>query len=190
MSDNGTDVIDELRRTAQSLASVVGILRQPEPDACAVSFLCSSAQRRLEDLIGELETRRAGRRVLIADGEREWTELLARALRAQGCEVRTAANPEEAVTACRELKPEVMLVDTGMTGHDAARRLRAARRSAVMVAVTRWGRDSDRQKAEHAGFDHFVAKPVLPAALAELVATFPGQKRTPSPATAAQSAVS
>lgn len=190
MSDNDIDLVGELKRTAQSLASVVGILRQAEPDPCAVAFLCGSAQRRLEDLVAELESRQEGKRVLIADAEREWTELLCRALRAQGCEVRTAADAEEAVAACRELKPEVMLVDIGMTGAEAARRLRRASRSAVMVAVTRWGRDSDRQKAEHAGFDHFVAKPVLPAALAELVSTFPGQKRRPRPATAAHSAVS
>jgi len=61
----------------------------------------------------------------------------------------------------------------GMDGHELARRL-AARPWAsqlVLVAVTGWGQESDRQRSAQAGFAHHLVKPVDPADLAVLLAS-------------------
>jgi CheY-like chemotaxis protein len=41
----------------------------------------------------------------------------------------------------------------------------------VLVALTGWGQDEDRQKTKEAGFDHHLVKPAEPAALERLLAT-------------------
>jgi two-component system CheB/CheR fusion protein len=40
----------------------------------------------------------------------------------------------------------------------------------VLVAVTGWGQESDRQKSLEAGFDHHLVKPVDPTTLFKLLA--------------------
>ena len=67
-----------------------------------------------------------------------------------------------------------------MTGYEVARRIRqqAWGRTALLVAVTGWGQDDDKQKAQAAGFDHHFTKPVNPEAVEQvLVAHF--RRRVP-----------
>jgi len=68
-----------------------------------------------------------------------------------------------------------MLVDVGlprMDGYEVARRVRAAdgwAQRPLLVAITGYGQESDRQLALEAGFDAHVAKPAEPAALLGLI---------------------
>ena len=68
-----------------------------------------------------------------------------------------------------------MLIDVGlprMDGYEVARRIRAADgwpSRPLLVAITGYGQDADRQRALAAGFDFHMAKPVEPATLLELV---------------------
>ena len=50
----------------------------------------------------------------------------------------------------------------GMNGYEVAERLRAqpATRDAMIVAITGWGQEKDRQRAREAGFDQHLVKPV------------------------------
>jgi CheY-like chemotaxis protein len=43
----------------------------------------------------------------------------------------------------------------------------------VLVAVTGWGRDGDRQRAFAAGFDHHLTKPMTGEALQSLLGSLP-----------------
>jgi two-component system CheB/CheR fusion protein len=51
-----------------------------------------------------------------------------------------------------------------MSGHEVARRMRleAWGRKAVLVALTGWGQEQDKQAAKAAGFDEHLTKPVDP----------------------------
>jgi CheY-like chemotaxis protein len=58
-----------------------------------------------------------------------------------------------------------------MDGYEVARRLRAEPESGSMrlVALSGWGRDSDRRKSREAGFDVHLVKPVEPETILELL---------------------
>lgn len=83
-----------------------------------------------------------------------------------------------AMEAARALVPDVMLVDIGlpgMNGYEVARLVRSEPRlrHVVLVALTGYGRDEDRQLALAAGFDYHLVKPVNPDTLQGLVTLLP-----------------
>ncbi|MGH8327274.1 MAG: response regulator, partial [Steroidobacteraceae bacterium] len=58
-----------------------------------------------------------------------------------------------------------------MTGYEVAERIRGASsgRQVMLIAVTGWGQQEDKLKAETAGFDHHLTKPVEPGAVEMLL---------------------
>jgi two-component system CheB/CheR fusion protein len=125
--------------------------------------------------------------VLIADDNRDSGESLGMLLELSGHQVQIACDGREAVeTAIRSL-PDVVILDIGMpnlNGYDAARRIREldpGRRS-LLIAITGWGQDLDRQRSLDAGFDHHLIKPVEPEALDRLLQSFASKPRTAGPA--------
>ncbi|HWN47855.1 MAG TPA: response regulator, partial [Steroidobacteraceae bacterium] len=62
-------------------------------------------------------------------------------------------------------RPRAAIIDIGMpgmSGHEVARRMRleAWGRNAVLIALTGWGQEQDKQAAKAAGFDEHMTKPV------------------------------
>jgi len=116
----------------------------------------------------------ARRRVLIVDDLQDSAESLAVLLRLAGHETHVAYDGAEAVEAANELRPDVVLLDLGMpqlSGLDACRQIRAQpwARDVLMIAVTGWGQDSDRQRSRDAGFDAHLVKPLDFAELEQLL---------------------
>ena len=113
------------------------------------------------------------RRVLVVDDNADAADSLAMLLLAQGDAVRTAYDGEQAVEMDGAFLPQVVLLDIGlpkMSGLDVARHIRAARgRGVLIVAITGWGQDEDRQRSREAGFDHHFTKPVDIDRLVELI---------------------
>jgi len=80
----------------------------------------------------------------------------------------------QALQAARDFAPDVVLLDIGLpglNGYQVAERLRQDPRFAdtVLIAITGWGADQDRRRAQEAGFDHHMTKPVDVAALRPLL---------------------
>ena len=116
------------------------------------------------------------RRVLIADDNTDAAESLSLLLQMAGHVTHTVADGLAAVAACAEFQPDVALLDIGMpglNGYDVAKRLRADSSHAgmLLVALTGWGFDENRQQARQAGFDRYFTKPIDPDALLELLAS-------------------
>jgi signal transduction histidine kinase/DNA-binding response OmpR family regulator len=106
-----------------------------------------------------------GRRVLIADDNRDSAQSWASMLELEGCQTRAAFSGAEALALAEQFKPHAALLDIGMpemNGYDAARALRSSPSGAdmLLVALTGWGQDQDKQAAREAGFDAHLTKPV------------------------------
>jgi CheY-like chemotaxis protein len=113
--------------------------------------------------------------VLVVDDNADSAESLALLLTMKGHEVRTAHDGPAALAAAEAYRPEAVLLDIGlpgMDGHEVARRLRrlAGLDSIFLVALTGYGQEEDRRRAEQAGFDAHLVKPADPLALHQLLA--------------------
>ena len=113
-------------------------------------------------------------RLLVVDDNRDAAESLGLVLRFMGYEVSIAYNGAEALEMAARERPRAAIIDIGMpgmSGHELARRVRreAWGRRAVLVALTGWGQEADKQAALAAGFDDHLTKPVDPDAVEALL---------------------
>ncbi len=114
-------------------------------------------------------------RILLADDNVDFSSSLATMLRSLGHELLVAEDGLRALEAAPSFQPDFAFLDIGLpglNGYALARALRAnpATSATVMVAVTGWGQERDRQLAQDAGFDHHLVKPVEPAKIREVLA--------------------
>lgn len=113
-------------------------------------------------------------KVLVVDDNADSAESLSLIFSLQGYEVRTAHDGQAALDAVAEFAPDVVLLDIGLPGvdgYEVARRLRAQpeTRAALLIALTGYGQERDRERAQEAGFDHHIVKPADFAELIRLV---------------------
>ena len=106
-----------------------------------------------------------GQRVLVVDDNTDAAASLALLLKMEDCEVRTAADGEEAIEQARTFGPQIIFMDLAMPrldGLEAARRIRALPHGGhvLIVALTGWGQEADRRRTRDAGMDHHLVKPV------------------------------
>jgi two-component system CheB/CheR fusion protein len=114
------------------------------------------------------------RRVLVVDDNKDSADSLATLLQLGGHEVETAHNGPKALEAAGAFRPEAVLLDIGlpgMSGFEVARSLRGRRdtRDALIVAMTGYGQDTDRERSREAGFDYHLVKPVDPTEVRRLL---------------------
>jgi PAS domain S-box-containing protein len=118
----------------------------------------------------------AGRRILVADDNRDSAETMAMMLALLGHDVRTAHDGLAAVAAAAEFRPDFILMDVGMprlNGLDATRRIREkpGGQLPVIISLTGWGQESDYLKSIDAGCDGHLVKPVELAELEKMLKT-------------------
>jgi PAS domain S-box-containing protein len=105
-----------------------------------------------------------GRRILIVDDNDDARMLLAEVLDSLGHEVVTAGDGEQALAAVRAFTPEVAILDIGlpaMDGYELAVRLRQVLVAPpFLIALSGYGQPDDRAKADQAGFDRYLVKPI------------------------------
>jgi two-component system CheB/CheR fusion protein len=104
-------------------------------------------------------------RMLVVDDNEDAAETMSMLQELRGHRTRTAFNGPDALAIAAGFLPEVVMLDIGlpeMDGLEVARRLRAMPELAgvLLVAMTGYGSDSDRERARAAGFDHYLVKPV------------------------------
>ena len=109
-------------------------------------------------------------RALVIEDNRDAAESLSLLLDQVGCEAAVAFSGAEGIEAARAARPDIIFCDIGLPGLDGysvARRLRAEHWGSriTLVAVTAYGREEDRRRAEEAGFDLHFVKPADPAAI-------------------------
>jgi PAS domain S-box-containing protein len=118
----------------------------------------------------------ARRRILVIDDNDDAADSLGELLSRLGHDVRTAYDGEAGVQVAMSFQPELVLCDIAMpkaSGYSTARQIRAQPwgRRALLVALTGWGQQADRQRSVEAGFDHHLVKPVEVASLMTLLSS-------------------
>ena len=118
----------------------------------------------------------AALRVLVVDDMRDTTHMLQSLLNAAGHDVRTASDGPSAFAMALDYRPDVALLDIslpGMSGLEIAKRIRqeSTLKDIVLVAMTGYGDETDRQRSIEAGFDHHLVKPADIRNVLEILAT-------------------
>jgi len=103
--------------------------------------------------------------VLVVDDNPANLKLIRVLLTANGFDVRTAANAEEAQATLRSCNPGIILMDLqlpGMDGLELTRRLKRDPKTAgiTIIAVTAYAMKNDDQRALASGCDDYVTKPI------------------------------
>ncbi|NTU79543.1 MAG: response regulator [Chloroflexales bacterium] len=115
--------------------------------------------------------------VLIVDDNEANLQVLADFLPTAGFEVAAARNGAEAVTLAEERRPALIVMDLQMPvmdGLEAMRRIRAAGlRDTPIIALTALAMPGDRERCLEAGANVYLAKPVSPGTLLQLIAAQP-----------------
>lgn len=108
---------------------------------------------------------RPKRRILVVDDNRDSADSLSMMLRLMGHVAEMAHDGLAAVRTAATFRPEVVLLDIGlphMNGYEAARYIREQQwgKEMLVIALTGWGSEDDKQRAREAGFDQHLTKPV------------------------------
>jgi CheY-like chemotaxis protein len=124
-----------------------------------------------------------GEPILIVDDNPANLKLARVVLSAEGYDVRTAGDAEEALNALQSFHPRLILMDLqmpGMDGFELTRRLKAdpATRGIVILALTAYAMKGDEERAREAGCDGYVAKPIDTRSLPGVVAGHLGERAT------------
>ena len=117
-------------------------------------------------------------RVLVVDDNVDAAESIGDLLAMLGHEVRVVHDGAAALEAAQSFPAGVVLLDIGLpglTGLEVARRIRQlpALKHLVLVAMTGYGQESDRERSREAGFDHHLVKPAVLDELLKILATVP-----------------
>jgi signal transduction histidine kinase/ActR/RegA family two-component response regulator len=116
----------------------------------------------------------AGARVLVVDDNRDAADVLGEMLAMSGFRTSVEYDGEEAVRAVEQQAPDAVLLDIGLVGidgYEVCRRIRRAdlAKQPVVIALTGWGQEQDRDRASAAGFDAHLTKPAEPDRIISLL---------------------
>ncbi|MES2788204.1 MAG: response regulator [Planctomycetota bacterium] len=110
-------------------------------------------------------------RILLIEDNRDAAKSLQLLLSLQGHEVQIAFDGQSGLEIARSWHPDVVISDLGLPGekdgYGVAEALRAdpSLSEVYLIALSGYGQDDDRRRAEKAGFDQHLVKPVDPLAL-------------------------
>jgi CheY-like chemotaxis protein/anti-sigma regulatory factor (Ser/Thr protein kinase) len=112
--------------------------------------------------------------VLVVDDNTDAAESLGVLLDIEGHAAHIAHSGAEALQVAQERALDVVFLDIGlpdMTGYDVAKRMRMlpGMKNTLLVALTGWGTQDDRQRTREAGFDRHLTKPAELSAVEELL---------------------
>ena len=107
----------------------------------------------------------ASRSILVVEDVPENLKLVRVLLSKQGFEVHTATTAEEGIEMARKIHPRLILADIqlpGMDGLEMTRQLKADPETmdSVIVALTAYAMEKNKQEALDAGCDGYITKPI------------------------------
>lgn len=126
------------------------------------------------------------KRVLIVDDNPDSADLLAETFLVLGQETAVAYDGPQALACVQSFTFDVALLDIGlpvMDGYELAGRLRelTGARRVLLIAVTGYGQEADRERSRTAGFDAHFTKPIDIDRLVAMVDEWSGSAELPLP---------
>ena len=105
------------------------------------------------------------RRILVVEDIRDVADSLKSLLESDGHEVRVSYDGPESIAIAKEFRPEILLCDIGlpsMDGYEVARTFSTEEelKDVFLVSITGYARPKDLERAQEAGFQIHIAKPV------------------------------
>jgi PAS domain S-box-containing protein len=132
-----------------------------------VTLPCVEAPQKAEDGDGRRRSPRSSgpHRVLIVEDNDDSAYAMERFLQSFGHEVRRASNGREALQVASVQHPDVVLLDIGlpgMDGYELATELRkdVSLQDTLVIAVTGYGQERDRERSKGCGVDYHIVKPL------------------------------
>ena len=124
-------------------------------------------------------------RVLIVDDNVDAATAFQMLLKASGHLVRVAHSGPTGLAAALDFRPDVVLLDIGLPeldGLEVARRIRRQPilHDIVLIAMTGYGREADRQRSQKAGFDHHLVKPTDFGTLEQILTAISEKANSPT----------
>ncbi len=140
------------------------VVRLPVVQATAVPAKVPSAT----------EQANTARRILVVDDNVDSADMMAMVMKKNGHAVMTANDGIAALDLAERYNPDVILLDIGLpklSGYGVCARIREQvwGEHMMIIALTGYGQEDDRQKSIAAGFDGHLVKPVDVKALLDLV---------------------
>jgi CheY-like chemotaxis protein len=119
--------------------------------------------------------RAKGYKILVVDDNQDSVKSMSKLLELSGYSVTAAHSGQAALDEAAAVEPRVVLLDIGLpdlNGYEVARELRRRHgdRPKSLVALTGWGQPADLLRADEAGFDLHLLKPVDYAKLLKVLA--------------------
>jgi two-component system alkaline phosphatase synthesis response regulator PhoP len=113
-------------------------------------------------------------KILVVDDEINITQILQFSIGAEGYEVITAQNGEEAIDKARREQPDLIILDIMMPridGYEACRILKAnpLTKNIPVVLLTAKGRDIDKRLGREVGAIDYIVKPFSPNKLIDRI---------------------
>jgi PAS domain S-box-containing protein len=143
----------------------------------------SNANVNLDDLSQEPVADVAPMRILVVDDNPDVAESLSMLLRFKGHDVTIAYDGRNALKITAAEKLDAVFLDIGLPGidgYEVCRRMRQqGHDETLIVALTGYGQEKDRQRSHAAGFDTHAVKPVELATLIQLLATKRANEKEP-----------
>jgi PAS domain S-box-containing protein len=135
------------------------------------------------------ERRQGPMRILVVEDNEDAAESFRLLLEISGHEVRLAYDGKEGARVAEEFRPDIAFLDIGLPeidGFELARRIRQnpVLKRTVLVALSGYGREEDKDEARAAGFDEHMTKPVEYKKIAAFLTVVSGAIISPEPSTA------
>lgn len=136
--------------------------------------ICRDASTALDSNPCSNMTNTSAKSILIVDDNRDAADVLGKMAEFLGNDVRVVYGGVQAIEAVKERRPDLILMDLGMPEMDGYQAVRALidsgdAQGTILVALTGWGQEEDKERTRQAGFHHHVVKPVSLTTLTELL---------------------
>jgi signal transduction histidine kinase/ActR/RegA family two-component response regulator len=111
-------------------------------------------------------------RILVVDDNQDFAASLGTILRARGHQVRVENRGADGLKAAQDFRPDLVFLDIGlpdMSGNEVAHQILRHHPGVLLVAISGWGQEADKQTAARAGFDSYIVKPLDPSQLDAII---------------------